>query len=625
MDIRIVALSACVVSCLLCRAGERTLSVTSVARDSAGRVTRAELSLSAGPAAVLYVAWGGSDGGDNPDSWEVCRPVAMIAGSATSYSYEFPRTVGDDVNAARFFLLDGYDAPLSKQYEYVETDGSQYVWTSFTPSGASAVEMDMSLNAVDASVALFGARLEKDGSDAFTLFYIAGQGWRYDYFQVGSAVPPTAEPKTRYLLRADKTGLALNGTPVDSKTAKTKMAGSPLLLFGAAYGKDGTPEYKPSLKLYSFKAWADSSDECSLSLDLVPTEKDGVTCLYNKVDGSYLSSGMAGHGFAHGAEIPVVRATVLSQTASIAGKFGAERTICIAAKRRDGPGHRLTGVDLSFTTGLDRQLYVGYGSANGGDAMPGWEHVEKVAAVAGDETGYAFVVPETWGADVKAMRFFLCDKDYVPCDALYESVTVDGVYVNTGFTPQGLSQIDMSLAFSTVEENQAVFCARRSNDNKESMTVFYLSTGWRFDYDWAQDSSSVTVEPERRYDIRVASAKLFVNGDPVASCTLSATLTAGSALTLFDIASGTRPKYPFKGVFYSFRAQQTDDASTLQLDLVPCLKDGKVRLYNKVDGTRLDFVGNGTVTPGLEVPNGVSVAETDVLGMDPPGLIILFK
>ena len=170
----------------------RTVSVSSVERDSHNRIVRANLQLTTGDAAVLHVAYGAADGGSDIDAWDVHRPVAMVEGTTTSYAYAFPSDMGDDIAAVRFFLLEDYDIPLAKRYAYIQTDGSQYVETSFVPTGRSAVEMQLSLNSVDSSVALCCARTQGNSTDSFTAFYITGSGWRFDYFAAGSAVGPVA-------------------------------------------------------------------------------------------------------------------------------------------------------------------------------------------------------------------------------------------------------------------------------------------------------------------------------------------------------------------------------------------------------------------------------------------------
>ena len=294
----------------------RTVSISSMTRNSQGRLT-ANLALTTGDTNVLYVAYGATDGGSDFDAWETRRPVAMVAGDTTSYTYTFPSDKGNNVKIARFFLLEDYDHALSKRYEYILTDGAQYVKTPFTPSGRSAVEMRLSLNSVSSSVALCCARINNDTS--FTAFYITGKGWRFDYFAVGTEAAPVAVADQAYALRMDSSGLYLDGSCISARTFVDKVAGGPLLIFGAKNGTGNDSvdaQYKASAKLYSMRAWSNSTDVASIALDLIPTEHEGEPCLYNKIDGTYLKSAVSGHPLGHGAEVPVTRPSVVASSDS---------------------------------------------------------------------------------------------------------------------------------------------------------------------------------------------------------------------------------------------------------------------------------------------------------------------
>ena len=295
----------------------RTVSVSSMARDSEGRFT-ANLALTTGDTAVLHVAWGATDGGSDIDAWDAHRPVAMIEGSSTSYVYTFPSDLGNNVKMARFFLLEDYDLPISKRYDCILTDGSQYVDTQFTPSGSSAVEMQLSLNSVSSSVALCCARVASNSKDSFTLFYITGSGWRFDYFAVGSVVAPVAVANQSYRVRMEKTGLYLDGSCISTRTPVDKASERSLLLFGAKWSNNpADAEYRANVKLYSMKAWSDSTNGNSIAVDLIPTEHEGEACLYNRIDGTYLKSARLGYPLGHGAEVAVNRPSVISSSSSL--------------------------------------------------------------------------------------------------------------------------------------------------------------------------------------------------------------------------------------------------------------------------------------------------------------------
>ena len=608
----------------------RTVSVASVEDDSHGRHVRANLSLSSGDDAVLYVAYGTADAGDDFESWDHFSPVGMLLGTTTSYSYEFPRDMGDDVGAVRFFLLEDYDIPLEKRYAYIETDGTQYVRPQFTPTGRTAIEMELSLNSVSESVGLFCARTKH--ANSFTAFYITGGGWRFDYFKSGTPTMggSTIDTGTFYKLRFDGSGLHSDNECIAPYSAQTGNAGGPLLFFGSANNSWGEDiDNLASLKLRSLKVWSDFEDRTSILFDLIPTEKDGETCLYNRVDGTYLKSAVAGHPLTHGSEVAVGRPAVLSHSSTLTGSFGEERSMRVKAKHRAGSTHRLSSVDLALTTGLDRKLYVAYGANDGGADIADWPNVRYVGIIPGSTNEYSFVVPETWGENVGKMRLFLMNKEYIPgCTAVCEGVAVSNVYVATGFRPgfaiEPNSVIDMSVSFSTLSESQTIFCARES-ETKYTLTLFYMAnTGWRLDYWDRRIGTSIAAETGRRYAITVSATGLKIDNVDVVTCSPIVPFEAGSKLALFVVSNFGRPdigSYPFLGTLHSFKARNCADSS-VDLDLVPCLVNGRVRLYNRVDGGFLDFGGSGTAAAVGEKTNGTVVSQTDVLPLFPIGFLM---
>jgi len=607
----------------------RTVAVDSIEKDLSGRIVRANLHLTAGADAVLHVTWGSKDAGDDIDAWDSCLPVAMISGSKTTFTYEFPVNVGDDVKVARFFLLEDFDIPLTKRYAWIGTDGNQVIDTSFIPSGRSSVEMEFSLNSVDRSVALFCARTQGNSTDSFTAFYIAGDGWRFDYFKQGSASQPVAEANQIYAFKADGTGLYLDGDLISERTVQDKkVAGLPLLLFGSRYSQGGTIENKASLKMYSLKVYRDISDRSSVALDLIPTEKDGVVCMYNRADGTYLKSYPYDiHPLTHGEEVDISRPGIISRSEVLSGSFGAERHVNIIAKRRSDATRRIVSVDLSFTAGLSRKLYVAYGNKDMGDDITAWESVLFVDDISGDTTEYTFDMPESWDMDIATIRFFLCDSEFYPgCESLCEGVKVDNVYVATSFVPTFRSVIDMTLSFSTVSEPQTIFCARGPSNGPKSMTLFYLADGgWRLDRNSNQTISYVAAEVSKRYSITAGVFGLRVNGSSVIPRNEFITeYTTGSTLAMLISSYGGHPEngsYPFTGTIYSFKAMQDSaDPDSVVLDLVPCIKNGKPHFYNRVDGGFIGFSGSGTATAVGVLPNGSSVSSTDVLNINPTGL-----
>ena len=584
----------------------RTVSVSSVETDP-GWSRRANLQFSAGAPAVLHVAWGAADGGSDIDAWDHHRPVAMIDGSTTTYSYMFPEEMGDDVAAVRFFLLEDYDIPLTKRYAYVQTDGSQYVETSFVPTGHSAVEMQLSLNSVDSSVALCCARKDVNNRDSFTVFYLTGSGWRFDYYTVGSAAGPVAVADQPYALRMEGSGMYLDGSCISTLTPVSTVSERSLLLFGAKYGDTPDASYRASMKLYSMKAWSDSADVTSIALDLIPTELDGEPCLYNRIDGTYLKSARSGYPLSHGEEVAINRPAVLASSASVdvSGIWSFDgRAVRVSSVEKDSDGNRWA--NLQFSAGDPAVLHAAWGAADGGSDIDAWDHHRPVAMIDGSTTTYSYMFPEEMGDDVAAVRFFLLEDYDIPLTKRYAYVQTDGSqYVETSFVPTGHSAVEMQLSLNSVDSSVALCCARKDVNNRDSFTVFYLTgSGWRFDYYTVGSAAGPVAVADQPYALRMEGSGMYLDGSCISTLTPVSTVSERSLL-LFGAKYGDTPDASYRASMklYSMKAwSNSTDATSIALDLVPTEHDGEACLYNKIDGTYLKSARSGCpLAHGAEV------------------------
>ena len=281
-------------------AGARTIGVAEN-RDANGVATSFNLTFSeASPETTnkLYVALGTSDGGTDLSAWNAVQFVGNVPGDLTSFqNVPLPDGWGTTVTHARLFFLMGMDViPGADQLEYIKSTGTQRIMTSFTPNGESAVEVKLAFNSADGNGKptnthdIFCAR----GGKSFTLFWVSGDHWRWDYCSQQLHSSDHNEPGAAvHTLRADKNGLFVDGMFVGNTdpTDTTFEAEGTMSIFASHFNGDNWGNYG-SWKLYSFKAWSDAS---TLALDLVPCKKkDGTVCLYNKVDDDFLLNGGSG-------------------------------------------------------------------------------------------------------------------------------------------------------------------------------------------------------------------------------------------------------------------------------------------------------------------------------------------
>ena len=481
--------------------------------------------------------------------------------------------------------------------------------------------MDYEPTALD-TACVFSCRNALAGPEStYTLFYISGSGWRFDYSGNGSANTPLSEPGIDCHIVTSNGQATVNGTTVANHTGKNFSSGDLLTLFGLRYG---TTKYEAKGRFRGLKAWSQHWVDETLALDLVPASSNGVAGLYNRIDGTFLTDreGVGLTASAGGTDVNVVQ----DQTGAVTGNFGAERNVCVTSTTRD-ENNRLTEVSLSITAGAaTRWLYVAHGNCAGDAGNPAsWSACDEVAEIheATSTTDLVFSVPAEWNGQI---RFFLLEHDVIPCDVRYEYVTVGASkYVETQFIPTRDAKTEMKLAFTDVSASQTPFCARGTSTSANTYTMFYIAnTGWRFDFGNNQNSSAVKAEADRAYLIETDSSGLSVDGSPVIAAS-AGQFTAWGRLALFASHSGnTSYGYYFTGRFYHFRAW--DAQSNLALDLLPCSVNGEVCFYDRVSKTYLHPSAAISPDGAAVADNGYAVtASTGTMLLTPGGFLVIIK
>lgn len=599
----------------------RDISIESVNRSSGGDIESVTLGFTADDEpSFLYLVSDTEDKGTDLHNWSGVEKVAVIPGGTTRHTHEF---LSKWSGTARFFLLSGgsISMPIDRWLDYVEVDGRQTVETPFVATGLARIEMDYEPTALD-TACVFSCRNALAGPEStYTLFYISGSGWRFDYGGNGSANTPLSEPGIDCHIVTSNGQATVNGTTVANHTGKNFSSGDLLTLFGLRYG---TTKYEAKGRFRGLKAWSQHWVDETLALDLVPASSNGVAGLYNRIDGTFLTDreGVGLTASAGGTDVNVVQ----DQTGAVTGNFGAERNVRVTSTTRD-ENSRLTGVSLSITAGIaTRWLYVAHGNCAGDAGNPAsWSDCDEVAEIpeATSTTNLVFNVPAGWSGQI---RFFLLEHDVIPCDVRYEYVTVGASkYVETQFVPTRDTKTEMKLAFTDVSASQTPFCARGTATSANTYTMFYIAdAGWRFDFGSWQNSSAVKAEADRAYVIQTDSSGMSVDGNRVISAT-EGQFTALGRLALFASHYGnTSYDNNFTGRFYHFRAW--DAQSNLALDLLPCSVNGEVCLYDKVSKTYLHPSAAISPDGAAVADNGYAVtASTGNLSIAPIGFAIIVR
>lgn len=593
----------------------RSISIESVNRNASGDIESITLGFTADEQpSVLYLAYDAADMGTDRRSWSHIEKVAVVPGGTTSHTYEF---VDKWNGAVRFFLLSGDEVPIDRRLDYVEADGRQTVETPFVATGLARIEMDYEPTTLD-TACVFSSR-KPDTSGPYTLFYISGSGWRFDYGTSGFANSPLSEPGIDCHIVTSNGQASVNGTLVANYRGANFSSENPLTLFGL---HDGSVKYEAKGRLRGLKAWSQHWVDETLALDLVPASSNGVVGLYNRIDGTFLTDreGVGLTASSGGVDI------LQDLTESVTGNFGTERKVLVTSTTRD-ENNRLTEVGLSFTAGAySRWLYVAHGNCAGDAGNPAnWSDCDEVAEIpeATSTTNLVFNVPAEWNGQI---RFFLLEHDVIPCDVRYEYVTVGASkYVETQFVPTMDTKTEMRLAFTDVSASQTPFCARGTATSANTYTMFYIANaGWRFDFGSWQNSSAVKAEADRAYLIETDSSGMSVDGERIISASV-AQFTAAGRLALFASHYGnTSYGNNFTGRFYHFRAW--DAQSNLALDLLPCSVNGEVCLYDRVSKTYLHPSAAISPDGAAVADNGYAVtASTGVLPLTPGGFLVIIK
>jgi len=586
-------------------AGVRTMAVTP--NRSAHVVDSVSLAFGGDTAGTyaLYVAYGKADAGGDITLWEKYEKVADVTSDTASHLYStMPYGWGFRYHAMRFFLFDtAAPKPFDKQVAYLQGDEKNYVVTDFTPNGASAVEVDCEL--VDGGGT--GLVCARSGAgypfDMFVENSYKGSFLRFDYFGYvpGGVSLGRLHVAGRHRLRGDRQGLSLDGQLASklSTPLTGNNAGSPMVLFAVQTGLSVSTLSKH--KIYGLQAWSNATDAASLALNLVPCVKDGVPCFYDRVRKACLANSGSGT-FSVGAEVPYLPPTATVTSAAITDV----NALAVTATRT------ASGVTVSFPAlPAACKLCMAYGRTDGGTDLDAWNTVTNLGTLTAGQTSYALAaMPAGWGDTAHYLRFFLLDESLAPFDRQVSYIQGTGAnYIETGFTPQGRSSIRADIDISNTGAAQAICCGSTSGYTYQYLILYYGGQRYRWDY---LKCDTVNLEanlpnPTGRHIVRTEANQFYMDDELVFSPTLDAH-EIGSTLALFVQHNGGTNLRSF-GTFklHTFKAwlnrtiYDTYGYSILPaLDLVPCVKNGKAYLFNRVTGTLLENKGTGDFAMGAE-------------------------
>lgn len=170
--------------------------------------------------------------------------------------------------------ITGYDSRLRElpegyiQVEYIESNGTQYIDTGFTPNNLSACEVILSCTSIsDAANGCFGAAGANYTTDAFEFYYngtVHNLGFGDTPFRYTSTISIN-DILTVRISQEERTVL-LNNVQLCSDVPTEETFTCPTTFITHALNRAGTIQYYSSTRLYSCKLW----DNGILVRDLIP-------------------------------------------------------------------------------------------------------------------------------------------------------------------------------------------------------------------------------------------------------------------------------------------------------------------------------------------------------------------
>ena len=271
---------------------------------------------------------------------------------------------------------------------------------------------------------------------------------------------------------------------------------------------------------------------------------------------------------------------------------------------------QITGVTQYFggfhvrVSGIEKPTYLMqvYDAVDCGDPLADWPTIRYVCTLAAGQVGVTCPLPADWGVSVRAMRFFLIDKEnaYI---RVVGSGTTGGQYVQTDTTLTGGSRVRMELAVMDDTANGCPFCARTLAGAAKRFAIFtqFATSGnnkknWRYDYAGKNGDCSGSYQLEEPLTIDFNGPNCTVDGTPLvndyARGPVQSFATPGLALfaaytTQSDDVTSKITGYTAKGNFKVWSTQvwlDGADESSLALDLLPGKTNGRACLVDMKTG-----------------------------------------
>lgn len=266
---------------------------------------------------------------------------------------------------------------------------------------------------------------------------------------------------------------------------------------------------------------------------------------------------------------------------------------------KEASDFRVTLNGLTATNGL----WVAYDATDKGGSTNGWAHVEFVQTVTPATGSVSYPIPDGWGTDFKAVRFFLSevpyDVDYTieyfaanDPDVRKKDPSKAQCIVIADFNLNGDDRVETLVQLGYTASgtgNHTIFGTRGDNSTTPYIHLFWMnnaSAQFRYDY-YPKSGGQMNYlggfsDPQKTLHIVADETGLRVNEKSVANAATKFTGPTAGGLQLLTGKLTSISNVGRENMYY-FRVFDKD--GNLRLDLVPAVKGGRVCAFDRLAKT----------------------------------------
>lgn len=549
---------------------------------------------------LLNVAHDAVERGETPSAWAEMECLGVISNGETAYTYEIPGKWRQDIGALRFFLSpvatsDKYDRRVEWIQKTTECHANGYVDTGVCTTADLVTRIKWFLPKTADGIseeAIFGVTGENAVFLQSANFFWAFLGKNgYDgacgYSKVGD-VP--------HILQTGKAGIFFDETNLSGPLDVTdRTQPDTLKVFVRSTGNEKGSQW---MRIY----WLTMTNDQGPVRSMFPCVKDGKTGLYDEVEGEF-------HAYVAKSQAQLAVGTEWGPDRIADGTAGVVSAgVRVVREVTDVTVEDGSRIVLTVAGNYGKSVvYFARDVEDKGNEPSAWADVRCGGVVHADATTFSYDMPTEWTTDAGVVRAFLApvvanpkydmltEWTYSPNDmsAYIDSgiVPASGIAVRTTFmmpskTRTGSGNADVGLfgvttKFAWVSQAGSAFLSYFTTS--PGNTAYFSGCGYGTEsgadkpHELVLDADGVQLDGNRRMVFRENTFKTEFptpfQVDPAATTT--------DTLAIFGRRNEGATTCAKCGAVYIYSFDITTNGVPARLYL-PCVKDGKAGLYDRV-------------------------------------------